>query len=237
MRKSNFLIILLFSTVIASCIFKVPNHSDNAYENINDVSIRLIIRHPMDSLVRTDYEKRNQLPGNYCAKLETVEVLDSNLIHGVAIRFWTDIVMKEQGNFYGAYPKNGILDKITNVNVVLSNSQFEKDITHELMGDSTINAYVWKKHNYKKSPLSNYIKDGGLKPVYFENTDHWTQELNHHADTLEWVSRYDYLFWFNNKTIRNLSFEPEWLKIRVTLTDSTLTKNRMLTDSIAMVKL
>ncbi len=236
MRKSNLLIILLLSTGIGSCIFKVPSHSDNAYENISDVSIRLIVRHAEDSLVRTDYEKRNNLPGNVCAKLETVDQLDPNQSQGVAIRFWSEVVMNEPGTFYGAYPKNGLLEKISKVNVVLASNKLEKDITKELFGDSTITSFVWKKHNYKKSPLSNYTRDGGLKPVYFENTDHWTNELNHNAVTLEWVSRYDYLFWFENKTIRNLEFEPEWLKIRMTLTDSTLTKNRIITDSIYLTK-
>lgn len=234
MCKSKISVMLLLIALASSCIFKVPSHSDNAYENINDVSIRLVVRYSQDSLVRTDYEKRNNLPGNVCAKLETVDQLDSNLIQGVAIRFWTDIVMKEQGTFYGSYPKNGILEKITNVKVVLSNNNFEKDITHVLIGDSTINAYVWKKHNYKKAPISSYTYKGGLKPAYFKNTKDWTTSLNNHADSLEWVSRYDYMFWFDSQTIRDLEFEPEWLKIRLTLTDSTFTKNRILTDSIKL---
>lgn len=236
MYKPIVIAMLLFVALFSSCIFKVPNHSDNAFENINDVSIRLVVRHAEDSLVRTDYEKRNNLPGNICAKVETVNHLDSSQSQGVAIRFWTEIVLNEQGTFYGAYPKNGLLEKISQVNVVLASQSFEKDITKELFGDSTLTSFVWKKHDYKKTPISSYTHQGGLKPAYFKNTEDWKIGLNNHADSLEWVSRYDYMFWFDNKTIRNLEFEPEWLKIRITLTDSTFTKNRILTDSILLVK-
>jgi hypothetical protein len=228
--------ILLAASFISSCMFKVPKHSDNAFENINDVSIRLVIRHAEDSLVRTEYEKRNNLPGNSCTKLETVNQWDPNQIQGVAIRIWTEIVMNEQGTFYGAYPKNGLLEKISQVNVLLASKNVEKDITKELFGDSTITSFVWEKHHYKKTPISSYMHKGGLKPAYFKNTEDWKTGLNNHADTLEWVSRYDYLFWFNRQTIRNLEFEPEWLKIRLRLTDSTFTKNRVLTDSIFLTK-
>jgi len=235
-KSNSILTLLLLSVLIGSCIFKLPNLTDNAYENIKDVSIRLVVRHPKDSLVRTDYEKQNNLPGNVCAKLETVDQFDSNKTNGVAIRFWTEVVMNEQGTFYGAFPKNGMLEKISKLNVILSANHLEKDITKELFGDSTITAYVWKKNTYKKAPTSTYMHNGGLKPAYFENTEDWTTGLNERADSLEWVSRYDYLFWFNNKILSTLNFEPEWLKIRMTLTDSTFTKNRILTDSVALVK-
>jgi len=65
------------------------------------------------------------------------------------------------------------------------------------------------------------MHNGGLKPAYFENTEDWTTGLNERADSLEWISRYDFLFWFDNKILSNIEVKQEWLKIQMTLTDST----------------
>lgn len=102
MRTLNTPIFFVLPFIIVGCFRFIPkNITNNAYEDINDVSIRLMYRHPADTLVKTNYERTNKLLGNICPKIETTLDFDTINKLGVAIRFWTKTVMKEEGVFYG----------------------------------------------------------------------------------------------------------------------------------------
>jgi hypothetical protein len=86
MKRRKTLLIL----ALTSCV-ETFHLTDNAYYDIDDTSIRLVIQHPDASLHLTNYEKTYILPGHYCKKLETTDQLDTIYKTGIAIRFWTQI--------------------------------------------------------------------------------------------------------------------------------------------------
>lgn len=232
MRTLIIFLPVLFTILAGACFYGLPrNLTDNAYERIDDVSIRLIYKHQQDSLVRTDYEKRYNLPGNYCTQIETTDSIHKHQRMGIAIRCWTSIVMKEGGTFYGPYPKNGLPGKIKVLKIFLGKDHLTKDITDALRGDSVIQAFVWKNHQYKKTPLSWYNHQGGLKPLYFETVGHWMASLNERPDMFQGFSRYDFLFWFEHRLLDSVGFEPAYLKIEMLVSDSTGNPVRTIADS------
>lgn len=226
---------LLLTTIAGACFYRPPrNLTDNAYERIEDVSIRLIYKHQKDSLVRTAHEKRFNLPGHYCTQIETTDSMDRRKPLGVAIRFWTSIEMKEDGTFYGRYPKNGLAGKIKTLKILFAKDHLTKDITGALKGDSTIQSFLWKNYQYKKTPLSWYNHNGGMQPLYFETVGHWIAALEEKPDMFQWISRYDYLFWFERGLPDSVGFEPTCLKIEMLVSDSTESAIRMIADSVSI---
>ena len=92
MKKLNTLLLFVLPFIVVGCFRFCPkNLTNNAYEEIEDVSIRLIYRHSTDTLVKTNYERTYNLPGNECPKIETTLDFDTITKLGVAIRFWTKI--------------------------------------------------------------------------------------------------------------------------------------------------
>ena len=50
-------------------------------------------------------------------------------------------------------------------------------------------------------------------------------------DMFQWFSRYDYLFWFEHGILDSLGFEPSYLKIEMSVSDSTGNQIRTIADS------
>lgn len=225
---------ILLITTLSSCVLILPNNStDNAFSNIYDTSIRLIIRHDEDSLYKTNYEQAYNLFGHYCKKIETTNHLDTIFNTGIAIRFWTTRVMDKKGTFYGAYPKRGLLDKVEKVKISFINETNKTEITSELKGDTNATDFIWKKYDYKKLGYGYYGSEGGcLYNPYFKDILSWIDVLNNSPSKLKNISNYDFIFWIDKQTINKLTFKPETLEIKITLIDTTGTKRRQLTDFV-----
>jgi len=233
MKKLGILLTISLLLIITGYFRFFPkNLTDNAHENIEDVSIRLIYRHTTDTLVKTNYERTYNLSGNVCPKIETTSDFNSSKNLGVAIRFWTRIVMNEEGTFYGPFPKNGLLNKVELVNVSLSDDKNSVDISNWLEGDSLIENFIWKEYDSKKISKQWIMYKGCLRSPYFENTSDWITTLNNKMDTLEWANHYDYLFWFNTDDFKKINFSPNELKIKLITVDSNGVRNQPLLDSI-----
>lgn len=238
MKKLSILLSIGLPFIIVGCFrFSPKNLTDNAYEEIEDVSIRLIYRHSTDTLVKNNYERTYNLPGNVCPKIETTSDFNNNRKLGVAIRFWTRIVMNEEGAFYGPYPKNGLLNKVESVSISLSNDEISADITNWLEGDSLVENFIWKNYNSKKVSKGWRMYKGCLLSPYFKNTEDWIYTLNNKMDTLEWANHYDYLFWFDPIDLKEVMFSPNQLKIKIITIDSTGLKQQQLKDSIEIKSL
>jgi len=201
------------------------NLTDNAYYNIDDASIRLIMRHNSDTLCKTNYDQINNLPGKYFKFLSTTNKIDTVNKLGVQIKLWAKIIMNEKGAYYGEYPKNGLLKKIDKIVILFRNDNMSIDITNFLIGDSTISEVKWRKCEYKKLPYT-----WGSCP-YIKNVKSMVNMLND-GDKLNRIPNHDYIFWLDKEAIKSISFKPTYLQMRITLIDTTGTKNRELTDSI-----
>lgn len=201
------------------------NLTDNAYYNIDDASIRLILRHNSDTLYKTNYDQTYNLPGKYYKLLSTTNKIDTINKLGVQIKLWAKIIMSEKGVFYGYCPKNGLLEKIDKINISIRNDSTSIDITHFLIGDSTINEVKWRKCEYKKLPYT-----WGNCP-YFKDIKSMVNRLNNGSE-LKKIPNHDYIFWLDREVIKNISFKPTYLQMSITLIDTTGTKHRELMDSI-----
>jgi hypothetical protein len=217
---------------LSSCIG--PLHlTDNAFYDVEDISIRLVFQHANDTLYKTEYEKNHNLPGRYISKLETTQNLDTTHRVGIALRFWTRTVLNEKSTFYGAYAKKGLLNKIQDIEIAFSNANVKQIITHMLKGDSSFTSFLWQKYDSNKSSHGYYVTPNqGYKNPYFKDIENWKVILNNKADTLERLDHYDYIFWLDTEEIRKLSFKPNTLTVRLLLIDSTSTKPKQVTDLI-----
>lgn len=140
--------------------------------------------------------------------------------------------MNEEGSFYGAYPKNGLLNKVESVSISLLNDENSHDITSWLKGDSLVENFIWKKYDSKKVTKIWYNYKGCLLSPYFKNTQDWIYSLNNKMDTLKWANHYDYMFWITPYDLKKMNFSPNKLKIKLVTVDSTGLRNRPILDSI-----
>lgn len=232
--KIEFILLLTFlSLTTISCFRFFPkNLTDNAFEEIEDVSIRLMYQHEIDSTIRTNYDITYDLPEKVCSKLETTNQIDTSRNLGVAIRFWSKIVMNEEGTFYGPFPKNGLLYKITDLNILISKNDTEKDITELLKGKPELTSFSWKKYDHKKLPLAWIRHNEGYKVPYFENIEIFIKSLNEDLQKIEEISNYDFLFWFEKEDINFHDFDPKYLKIRLVLSDTLGLEHKIISDSM-----
>jgi hypothetical protein len=109
-----------------SCIPR-KNQANDAYNKVNDVSIRLIIKHTEDSFYIWDPSKVNTRPGTMVNKIETVGRLDTSFRTGIAIRFWGYSV--RQTSYHSGYARNGLLHKISDLRIVFKKDALTYDIT------------------------------------------------------------------------------------------------------------
>ncbi len=218
--KMRVLILLAILSLLSCSAIFLPAKSDNAWYSVQDCSIRLIVKHNLDTLYKTAYELNYNLPGKYYPLLSTTEKANLDLPKGVQIKLWTKIIMNQKGGFYGNFPKNGLLEKIDSLTIFLTNNFDTLDITHYLKGDSTIKEMKWRECNYKKLPYS-----WGDIP-YFENIDSWVSVMNAKSSSLKRIPNHDYIFWINKKIINNISFKPTTIQINLTLIDSLGIKKR-----------
>lgn len=221
----------ILTITLTSCIV-FPKLSNNAFYHIDDTSIRLVVKHDKDSLVRTNYEVTYNLPGHSCTNLSTTDKLDTSQRTGVAIRFWTSIVMNDKHTaFYGEYAKRGLLDKIENIEISLVNGVNRMEIAQKLRGDTSTTAFIFRKYDAKKSSYGYRMTNANcLYNPYFTDIDAWKETLNQKPHILKDVFRYDFMFWLDRQTLSGLTFKPETLEVKITLVDSTGLKRRQLTD-------
>jgi hypothetical protein len=203
------------------------NLSDNAYYNIEDTSIRLIFKHETDTLYKDQYERHYNLPGKYYKLLSTTNKIDTIHKLGIQIKFWAKIIMNEKGAYYGYCPKNGLLERINNINISLINGSDTLEITPFLFGDSTIYEVKWRTYNYKKTPYT-----WGNCP-YFRDIKSMIKSLNNGSE-LGLIPYHDYVFWLDNNVIKDITFKPTYLRMKISLVDSTGTKHRQLIDSVKL---
>lgn len=216
-----------------SCV-TFPKLTDKAFYSIDDTSIRLVITHDKDSLLRTSYEITNNLPGSYCKNLSTTNKLDTSHKTGIAIRFWTSMVMNDENTaFYGEYAKKGLLDKIENIQISFANGEDRIEITQKLHGDSSTTAYMFRNYDEKKLPYGYSMTNTNCYyNPYFADIQAWKETINQKPHILKDIFHYDYIFWLDSQEIKRLTFTPEFLELKITLIDSTGLNLRQLADSI-----
>lgn len=132
--------LLLFSTIaFTSCVLMFPdNLTNNAFYNIDDTSIRLVIKYDTDTLYKTNYDHTYNLRGTQYNLLSTTNSIDTTHRIGIQIKLWAEIILNEEGTFYRRYPANGLLDKINTISICFTNENSSFDITPFLKGDSSI---------------------------------------------------------------------------------------------------
>jgi hypothetical protein len=218
--------LLFVFILLSSCMLFVPrNLTDNAFYKIEDCSVRMIIKHDNDTLYKTEYEKRYNLPGNYFKLLSTTNEFDTTLQLGIQLKLWAQIVLNEKGNFYGEFAKNGLLEKIENITIQFVNGNKQFDVIPYLSGDSSLSEIKWRQHEIKKTPYT------WGQCIYFKDLAAWKNKLNNHAQDLKALTQHDYVFLMDKKVFQELPFKPELLKISITLVDSTGALHRQLVDS------
>ncbi len=224
---TRFLLILLI--IFTSCGFFIPrNLTDNAFYDIYDSSVRLVVNLKKDTIDRSSYEVNFNLPGKPYKLLSTTYSLDTSYPLGVQLKFWANIVMNENGTYYGDYPQKGLLHKIDSLQIHFTDGRSSLDIIPFLEGDSSLHEVKWRKYEYKNLPYT-----WGKIP-YFDNVASWKDVINNKPDSLERIPDHDYIFWFDKQVIKTLSFRPTRLEMKLVLVDSTGTKRKQLTDFITL---
>jgi len=237
MNQLKAIFLVLITSLLIACFRPPTVKTDLAFEDITDVSVRLIQKHKKDTIVKSVYEETRNLPGNVCTNLETIYSLNSNNRLGIAIRFWTKTITKQGETFYGPYPSLGLLNKIDSISILLSNNNREINISDLLQGDSTITSVVWRKYDEKRLPLSSYILNGGQEILYFNDVESFIKNLNERPDLIKGVNDYDYIFWFKKSDLDQINFTPSYLNINVFTSDSMNSSNKILTDRIELSSL
>lgn len=211
---------------MSSCANLIPhNLTDNAFYNVDDASIRLVVKHNSDTLFKSSYEQTNNFPGKFYKLLSTTNKIDTVSKLGIQRKLWAKIIMNEKGTYYGNFPKNGLLEKISGINISFENDNEILDITPLLFGDSTIREVKWRNYNYKKLPYT-----WGQCP-YFKDINSMVKSLNNGSE-LERIPNHDYVFWIDGNVFKTISFKPTYLQLKISLVDSTGTKYRQVSDSI-----
>ena len=231
--KVRLCICVFLLLLLNSCYRNYPtNFTHDAYEDLSDVSIRLFFRHEKDTLLKLHYDVEHNLPGHVCSLIETTNQVDSNREIGFAIRFWSEVVLEQEGTFYGLYPTNGLLNKIDSIKVTLTANSLEEDISNCISGDSIIDAFVWGKFDYKKLPYGSYYYKGGQKNHFFEGLNQFKTSLNTQVEKFEGIDKYDFLFWIDPNKCKNLISNADKIKVEVKLIDSTGNYTKTLLDSM-----
>jgi hypothetical protein len=222
-RESTYFILLTF--LLTACS-GMPDMPASDYYNISDLQIRLIVKHPTDSIVPTNVHN----PIHFCRKLEMTTFIDTTKKIGVTMRFLQD---NEANANYGPYEKGGLIEKIKDISISFENGISKKDITTDLKGDSTIIDYLWLNENYKSTLFQSWsTSDSGCyRTWYYRDIPALIKMSNSYKPLDIDCCGTDWLFWLDKSVINGLSFKPTKLKMQVTLVDSTGNKFRQLTDS------
>lgn len=228
LEKSIKLFFLAAVLQLSSCFLLLPgNLTDNAYYDLNDASVRLVVKHPNDTLYKTQYEINNNLPGNIFPLLSSTYSIDTASRLGIQLKLWAAIVMKNEGTFYGPYPKNGLLNKVDKIQIILKNNSSQLELSPYLHGDSTLKKIMWRKYEYKKTP---YTWGQALNCPDIATMIQWLND----GSKLNNIPRHDYIFWFDKSVWKKMDFQPTKIVLHMTLVDTNRKFNKILRDSIAL---
>jgi len=168
------------------------NFSDSAYYSIDDVSIRLIKKHSTDSIHKSNYHHKYNLPGTVHPKLSSISRIDTSDLTGIQIKLWTEVLIDDEHTFYGYAPQLGLLHKLADIDVYIRSDEYRIDLSEHLYGDSTITNPKWENLDFKKTPYT-----WGSIP-YFRDLDSLQNALNQSPNILGRIPDNDYILWLED---------------------------------------
>jgi hypothetical protein len=102
-------LVILLIAAYSSCLRTLPGETTaSAFYKLDDISVRMIMKFPEDTLYRSYFDLQENKPGEYYRKLSTTSKLDTAFQLGVLIKFWANMVKKGTSIYYAEFPKYGL---------------------------------------------------------------------------------------------------------------------------------